>query len=408
MSETRPLQGSGTYVIDSDLPRAKPLVSSKREPPLQGVPAQAADGEGVEYLTLLSHELRDALMALMGAAQLLAETDSSRTTKAHALRVLRRQAARMTSMLDATLDVSLIKDGKRDLKRTPLDLQALSEEVLAEAVTTFAKEGVVLEWKPGPDPVPVLGDDVRIIQALDAVLTHALRATAPPGNVSVSVRRSVGRRSVGHRSVGHRSVGHAVVSIVLRSSLQTRPETAPLARARQECDPSRSGLGLAVAGALLKAHGGELVARTSEFELRLPLHHGTETARTPSTQQSGLRLLVVEDNEDAAEMLRDLLQLCGHAVQLTKYGQEALDVLRRDGADLVLCDLELPDMSGLEVARTVRADAKLAATPLLAMSGSGSPGDLARSVAAGFDVHLTKPVEYRSLTPVIERLARSR
>jgi CheY-like chemotaxis protein len=129
--------------------------------------------------------------------------------------------------------------------------------------------------------------------------------------------------------------------------------------------------------------------------------HATKEPRRP------LRLLVVEDEEDAAELLADLLRMQGHAVKFALCGRDALETLRAEGADLVLCDLGLPDMNGLELARAIREDSGLRAVRLVAMSGNGQPGDLERSAKAGFDMHLVKPLEHGALNALIGRLTSS-
>jgi CheY-like chemotaxis protein len=128
----------------------------------------------------------------------------------------------------------------------------------------------------------------------------------------------------------------------------------------------------------------------------------------PRARNHALRLVLVEDYEDAAEILAELLSMCGHEVRLAKLGGHALEMLRSEGADLVLCDLGLPDMSGLELARAIRDDAGLRRLPMVAVSGHGAPDDLQRSLDAGFDAHVVKPLDCNALNAVIERLASSR
>jgi two-component system CheB/CheR fusion protein len=171
------------------------------------------------------------------------------------------------------------------------------------------------------------------------------------------------------------------------------------------------GLGLALAKGLVELHGGTIRARSegphkgAELEVRLPLAPAPARAEISTRRPTipSRRVLIVEDNADAAEMLLALLELDGHEAVIASTGAEALRILRSRGADVVLCDLGLPGMSGYELVRAIRADPAVRAIPVIALTGYGQPDDRRRTAEAGFDDHLTKPVDLQTIAETLAR-----
>jgi CheY-like chemotaxis protein len=187
-------------------------------------------------------------------------------------------------------------------------------------------------------------------------------------------------------------------------------------QSKQSLDRSRGGLGLGLAlvKTLTEMHGGRVEARSegknkgAEFIVRLPLAKNPAPKKRVDARESlALKILLIEDNEDSAEMLRQVLELSGHEVMLATRAQQGIDLARRHGADIVLCDIGLPDgMSGFDVARALRGDPQTRDLRLVALTGYGRQEDKLRCAEAGFDAHLTKPVDIGSVTRVLEELRR--
>lgn len=358
-----------------------------------------------DYLAMLGHELRNPLAAIRSAAELvrLTEIDDPRLRRARG--VLERQSSHMARLIDGLLEVSRIARGKVHLHLSPLDLRELLEAVVQDRAAEITAPGLELETRLGEVPLWVSGDELRLVQVFDNILGNAMKFTAPPGTIAVSLSREGDRAVVSIRDTG----------------IGIRPEM--LARIfeafQQETqDSARSagglGLGLALAKGLVELHHGSIhaasegVGQGAEIVVSLPLSsapapRGEEVRPRPHHPS---RVLLVEDNADAAEMLADLLRLSGHEVETAGSGRAGLEALARGGIDIVLCDLGLPGMSGLELARAVRRDASVAGVPLVALTGYGQLEDRSQSSEAGFDEHLVKPVDLETLNDVIGRLVR--
>jgi two-component system, chemotaxis family, CheB/CheR fusion protein len=319
--------------------------------------------------------------------------------------VLERQSAHMTRLIDGLLEVSRIARGKIALARQALDLRDVLDGVLADRRRLIRDSGLKLHLEQGDEPLWVWADPVRLAQVFDNLIGNAIKFTAGPGTITLTLAAEQGQ---------------AVIR-VSDTGAGIRPELIPhiFEPFRQEAQGiARSagglGLGLALVRGLVELHEGTVGVHSkgpgtgATLTVRLPL----STARSPEQAGEGplagasLRLLIVEDNEDAALMLRELLQLRGHTVTVVDTGAEALALLRRQSIDVVLCDIGLPDMSGYDVARVIRQDPALAGLGLVAITGYGQAEDRERTRAVGFDEHLTKPVDLRTLERVLAQLPR--
>ncbi len=358
-----------------------------------------------EYLAMLGHELRNPLAAIQSATEVLrlASTQDPRVLRAAA--VLGRQSEHMVRLVDGLLEVSRIARGKIELHRLNLELGSICQHVLGDRGSLLAAQGLELTLEIPTSPVWVYADHVRLAQILDNLLGNAVKFTPPPGHVSVTLRTEgdFAILTVRDSGVGIRG------DVLERIFDPFHQETQDVAR-----NGGGLGLGLAMSRGLAELHGGTIEARSeglgagSEFVVRLPLGSAAPAAprverqETPSTH----RILIVEDNTDTAQMFSEVLRCLGHEVTVTQAAQEALTTLRSGPQDVVLCDIGLPGMSGYDFALAVRADPKLQGIPLIALTGYGQPEDRRRSADAGFDAHLTKPVDLAQLRTVLRESSR--
>ncbi len=347
-----------------------------------------------EFLAMLGHELRNPLAAVRSATELLHHTETEDDQVRRVRAVLQRQTAHMAKLLDGLLDVSRIVRGKIELEREPLDLATIARDVAKDYAAAFEGRPVRLDLELPAAPVWVDGDRIRLTQVLDNLLSNAAKYCRA-GVISISVQPQSSEVALRVRDTGQ----------------GIEPELLPFIfdtfrQASQNMDRSSGGLGLGLplVRGLVGLHGGSVSAASAgdgqgaEFVVRLPrAKYGPvipESARPPEGHD---RILIVEDNEDAAELLRELLELRGHATQVASNGQDALRQLETFVPDVILCDLGLPGMTGLEVALAVRGDSRFARVWLVALTGYGRPEDKARCEQAGFDAHITKPVSLSAI-----------
>lgn len=356
-----------------------------------------------DFLAMLGHELRNPLAAISNATALLKllAPDNARVQQAQA--VLERQSAHMTGLIDGLLEVSRIARGKIRLERETVDLREILQALIRDRSAELEAHGLELHEDLPPEPLWVHGDRIRLAQVFDNLLGNAIKFTTGPGRISVTA----GQQS-GEAVIRVRDTGVGIAPQMLERVFE------PFLQEVQEIDRGGGlGLGLALAKALVELHGGAIQAHSAgrgagaEFEVRLPLS-STLPVATPQEPRSAVNarrtILLVEDNLDAGQTLRALLEILGHDVTVAQTGARALDALRARAADIVLCDLGLPGMSGYEVVRAIRGDAALRQIPVVALTGYGQPQDRRRTAEAGFDDHLTKPVDVAELEAVIARL----
>lgn len=361
------------------------------------------------WLAMLAHELRNPLTPIRNAVHVLRLRGSDDKTRNWAADLLERQVHQLARLIDDLLDVSRINRGKIELHRERLDLA----DVVRSAVDDYRKEfetaGLNLQLFVPPERYCVFGDATRLTQVFGGLLQNALKFTPVGGTVSVRLQ-------------GHPLSGRAEVSIQ-DTGVGIEPSQLPklfgsFVQADQNLARSRGGLGLglALAKGLVELHSGNIrVASDGSgkgacFTLTLPLQTANEehlqSSEPPPIAAQPLRLLVVDDNHDAADSLKRMLELMGHEVRVVYSGPSAIEAARLFLPDAVLCDLGLPGLDGFQVARRLRADAATADLRLIALSAYGSEADRGRSREAGFDTHLTKPVNPHELEHLLTGLPR--
>lgn len=363
-----------------------------------------------EFLATLSHELRNPLAAIRTGIAVL-QSDSNVPARARRMAsVIDRQSAQLVRLIDDLLDVSRISRGMVKLERTPTDLGVLMTEVVADAAPASTEEGLELRIATPTHPVLADVDPVRVEQVFQNLLHNARKFTPGGGTVEVTVERA-----------GDEAVVRIVDSgIGLRRDDLTRVfDMFTQVAGPQNAQPQGLGIGLALARSIVNLHEGSITAgsegpgKGSEFTVRLPLAREAteadgsadeqERARSAeSASKAGLRILAAEDNEDVLETLALLLRMGGHEVETAVNGRVALEKIRSSRPDVALLDIGMPAMTGYEVAREVRREAWGTDMLLVAMTGWGREEDKRQAIEAGFDAHLTKPVEIGVLESMLE------
>ncbi|MBI5545393.1 MAG: PocR ligand-binding domain-containing protein [Deltaproteobacteria bacterium] len=369
---------------------------------------QEADQRKNEFLAMLSHELRNPLAPIRNSLHLLERAAPGGDQARRAQAVIDRQVGHLSRLVDDLLDVTRIERNKIRLERQVLDLHDLVRRTVEDHRSLFEKSEVQLEVRLEPERVSVSADGTRLAQVIGNLLQNAAKFTGPGGRTEVSVCVDSAERQAVIR-VSDTGVG-------LPPELLGRL-FLPFMQADATLDRSKGGLGLGLAlvKGLVELHGGGVCARSdgpgrgAEFVVRLPLAvEGAATAEPcrANAQPAGRRVLIIEDNVDAADSLRDVLELAAHEVAVAYNGPEGLAKARELHPEIVLCDIGLPGMDGFEIARAFKADENLRACFLIALSGYALPEDLQRASEAGFERHLAKPLSLERLEELLESLPR--
>jgi signal transduction histidine kinase len=386
-----------------ELRRNRQLLQLERRLAERKLDLDRADHEREQLLVVLAHELRNPLSTVSIALSVLRLRGSGGEADAtwrRALDAAERQVFHQAALVDDLLEASRVTRGEIDLHREPLDLARLVPEVVDTYRDEIRDAGLVLDAELTSEALPVSGDRLRLRQAVAHLLQNAEKFSLPGGRIRVRLRRAAG--------------GRAEIS-VRDSGVGIGPELLPhvfevFTQADRTLDRAKGGLGLglSVVKGVIERHGGEVQAQSegeagkgSMFRLLLPLDFAPGQAepepasgRTATAVERGRRrVLIVEDILDTAETLRDFLELSGFEVEIAGSGGDGVAAAHQFHPDVVLCDLGLPGMNGYEVANVLRHDPATASTRLIALTGYGSDEDRKRSRAAGFDVHLTKPVD---------------
>jgi signal transduction histidine kinase len=371
---------------------------------------QAADRRKDEFLAILAHELRNPLAPIRTAVQLLWLKELGESQRAMARSVIDRQVEHLVRLIDDLLDVSRITRGMITLHREPVLIAA----IIARAVETIrpAIDAARLEFTIElPDELlTVDGDRTRLVQIVSNVLHNAAKFTDEGGRISLKVRRQ----------------GPQVVICVADTGIGIAPELVPAifdlftqVHATSERAQAGLGIGLALVRRLTEMHGGTVTVqsegpgRGTEVILRFPVVATESTSfESPVTQTrvalspSPRRILVADDNRDAAESLSLQLQLAGHDVRTAHDGIEALALVGTFKPHVVLLDLGMPRMDGCETARQIRLHSWGQRITLVALTGWGQQQDRQRTTEAGFDLHLVKPVTESELFRAVESSSR--
>jgi len=365
-----------------------------------------ADRRKDEFLAVLAHELRNPLAPIRTAVDTMWLRPMNDEVLQQCRDIIGRQVEQLTRLVNDLMDVSRITRGTITLQREPLDIA----EVVRRAVETHrplldaSRHDLVIELPA--EPLIVQGDMTRLSEAVGNLLNNAAKYTEQRGRIMIRVERA--------------TAGREVRVCVKDNGMGIPPEMMPrvfemFAQIDLTLHRSQGGLGigLALVRELAEMHGGRIEAfsdglgKGSEFVLTLPLRadlrapEPAQRVAIPHQAAGATRILVVDDNRDAAQSLVAMLRLMGAEVQEAHDGPQALRLAESFRPEVVLLDIGMPGMSGLEVARRMRALPWGAGIMLVAQTGWGQEQDRERARAAGFDVHLTKPIDYTALVKLI-------
>lgn len=360
-----------------------------------------------DLLAMLGHELRNPLVPLRNILEILERKGDDPPTWTRAREVFGRQVTHLSRIVDDVLEVSRISRGKVELRRERLDVVALVRWIVEDHSAAFVTRGVALRCEFPDSQVWVDADATRLTQVVGNLLHNACKFTDRGGSVAVLIEHEL---TSGRLWVKVRDTGIGLDPSVLPHVFE------PFVQARQKLDRGRGGLGLGLAmvQGLVRLHGGEVrvasdgPGKGSEFRFWLPGTTAPAPTRAPvdRSRVAGLRVLVVEDNVDAAESLQMLLELDGHQAAVAITGPDGVESAVQFRPDVILCDLGLPGMDGYAVVAALRANPATAAVPVAALSGYAQDEDSERCRAAGFTIHLAKPVEPGDLRKFLAAISR--
>jgi PAS domain S-box-containing protein len=371
---------------------------------------KAANARKDEFLAMLAHELRNPLAPISTAAQMLKLSSLDPKRTAHAADVIGRQVRHMVELVDDLLDVSRVTRGLVELERLPVDLKTVIHSAIEQARPLIEKKGHTLATRLGAANVTVTGDRKRLVQVMTNLLGNAAKYTPDGGEITVFAQADA---ATGCVTLSVRDNGIGIEASLLPDIFEL------FTQARRTPDRAQGGLGLGLAlvRSMVTLHGGRVEAhsdgpgRGSCFAVTLPLGpDGTGPAAATHDDSAlaahtALRILIVDDNRDAAESLGMVLAAVGHTVQVEESPHGALVRAESEVFDVCLLDIGLPDMDGYQLARRLRAAPRLAGAVMVALSGYGQPQDVAASQAAGFSRHLVKPVDIPYLLALLDTLA---
>ena len=384
--------GDGVAVWFMDLTERQALIEELRATEAS---LREADRQKDEFLATLAHELRNPMAPIRYAAAMI-RPGAPHESLERARQMIERQSAQMSRLLDDLLDVSRITRNVIELKRERVDLRRVVEDVVDSARPAVLAERQRLSVSVPPEPAWVDGDPVRLGQVVHNLLQNAIKYTPADGRIEVAVETHNGEARICVRDSGV-GLAPSMLSNVFKLFSQVHPS--------MRASKGGLGIGLAISRRLVELHGGTIevqsegLGRGAEFCVRLALSQASDARRpragqeAPTVLPARRRVLVVDDNVDAADGLAMLLRAHGLDVQVAYRGAEALALATAVRPDVVLLDLGLPDMPGEEVAHRLRDSTRAHDARLIAITGWGQETDRARTREAGFDLHLVKPVD---------------
>ncbi|HVL59284.1 MAG TPA: ATP-binding protein, partial [Burkholderiaceae bacterium] len=358
-----------------------------------------------EFIAMLAHEIRNPLAPIHNAIHVMARTKLEDPAQLRMLEIIGRQAAQLGRIADDMLDISRVTQGKMVIQRVPVDIAEVVERAIDVAAPLIEAARHRLQVEMAAERRRVIGDQDRLVQVFSNLLNNSARYTPPGGSIAISVATEAEDVVVRVTDNG-RGIDPSRLKSIFQMFVQERE---PISRVGEGL-----GVGLALARSIVELHGGAIEARSdgagkgSEFVVRLPRaapHEATEPSAATkqhaprAAAARSRRVLVVDDNADAAATLDMLLKALGHEARIARDGAEALAAFEAFRPDIVLLDIGLPGISGYEVARRLRRRGSTAR--IIAVTGWGQPKDREESAQAGIDLHLVKPIDAEQLQRVL-------
>lgn len=371
-----------------------------------------ADRRKDEFLATLAHELRNPLAPIRNSLQILKMPRVDAQTIERSREMMERQLHHLVRLVDDLLDVSRVMRGKIELRKERIELATIVARAVETVQPMIAAQRHHLKIEIPAESLLIEADSVRMTQVIANLLTNAAKYSEPEGQILLSVERT--ERSV---ELIVRDTGIGIASDMLARIFELFVQVDHASTKSQ----GGLGIGLTLVKNLVEMHQGTIEARSnglgkgSEFVLTLPLTEQAgeqdrdtrdEEPATGQSPESGFRLLVVDDNEDAANSLAMLLRLHGHEVRVAFSGEEALEITNSFIPDAVFQDIGMPDMDGFEIVRRLRMQPGLETTVMAALTGWGQKEDRRRTAEAGFHHHLVKPPELKMVEEVLATLRR--
>jgi signal transduction histidine kinase len=364
-----------------------------------------------EFLATLAHELRNPLAPVRNAVQVLKMKASGPEQVQWAAQLVDRQVAAMSRLIDDLMDISRINQGRILLRRSVIDLNEVLNDALETAQPLIQEQEHKLTFTPASGPLPVDADRDRLAQVFMNLLNNAAKYMDRGGEIELRVATEGQHVVVSVRDAGIGIPVHRLQSIFEMFS----QEESAIARSR-----GGLGIGLSLTQRLIQMHEGQITARSdgpgkgSEFTVRLPLAAAQQPEAAQAARSSlrascaELRILVADDNRDAADTLCTLLEVLGHQVQRVHDGEAAVHAAASFNPQLVLLDIGMPRLNGYEACERIRVQPGGKAMTVVAVTGWGQPEDRRKSRDAGFDPHLVKPIDMDALAQVLQASAAPR
>jgi CheY-like chemotaxis protein len=358
-----------------------------------------------QFLSILSHELRNPLASIMMSLSLLNQVPSNSKQALRAQKIAKRQGEQLTRLVDDLLDITRITQNKIILKKERVELNRLVQQAVADYQGHFTEKEVLLEIKLTSEPIYLEADPARLTQIIGNLLHNAAKFSVKGDNTLVVSQVEKTQEAV----IMVKDTGRGIPAAILPNLF------TPFVQVDNSLDRSSGGLGLglAIVKGMVELHGGSVKAYSeglgngTQFTIRLPIKSVDEKQKSKVNKSSAhsLRILVIDDIPDIVEILCSLLNYLGHETIAALSGPEGITKAKEFRPEVVICDIGLPGMNGYEVAKSFSSDKELKNTFLIALSGYAQTNDLELAREAGFKKHLAKPVKLETLEQTLAEIS---